>query len=221
MHGIFIEALKEGEMRIYNEENKHLKVVRAKKGERVYLTDGKGNHSIGTITHLGKNFSSIEVEKVKRSKKEKELFLFLSIIDQSRAEMIVEKGTELGVSGFLFFPSQRSQKKALRVERLIRRAKEAVKQSKNPFLPQIKKLASFEEAIEASKEYESKYFLDLNGGNLIKSKRAICFVGPEGGWMEEEVRNFKNRGFKRIRIGENTLRSETAAIAFSSLFMLS
>ncbi len=221
MHGIFVETLKPGEIRIEGEENRHLRVARIKEGEKVFLTDGKGNFCTGILRKPGKNHSIVFCEEVRRAKREKVLYIAIAIIDQSRAEIAVEKGTELGVTGFIFFPSVRSQRRSLRWERLKKHAREAVKQSKNPFLPEIRSFPSLEDAIKGLPPVDRKFYLHFGGEKFSSGASGVCFIGPEGGWTPEEVKIFEKNGFQKVGLGDTVLRSETAAIAFSSLFMLS
>lgn len=220
MHGIFVGSLNPGEIRIEGEENRHIKVARIREGEKVFLTDGRGNFCVGVLREHGKNYSVVYCDEIKQAKRERTLYIAMSIIEQSRAEIAVEKGTELGVAGFIFFPSNRSQRKSVRLERLVRRAMEAVKQSKNPFLPEIKLFHSLEEAIKKLPPVEEKFFLHFGGEKPLKTDSAACFVGPEGGWTSEEVDMLEKRGFLMVDLGRAILRSETAAIAFASHFML-
>lgn len=220
MHGIFVGSLTPGEIKIEGEENRHIKVARVKEGEKVFLTDGRGNFCIGILRQQGKKYSIVSCNEIRQAEREKTLYIAMAIIEQSRAEIAVEKGTELGVAGFLFFPSDRSQRKSVRLERLVRRAREAVKQSKNPFLPDIELFHSLEEAIKNLPPVEEKFFLHFGGEKPSRGTSTVCFVGPEGGWTSEEINFLEKKGFRMLGLGKTVLRSETAAIAFASHFML-
>ncbi|MCD6455006.1 MAG: 16S rRNA (uracil(1498)-N(3))-methyltransferase [Candidatus Aminicenantes bacterium] len=222
MHGVFLEELSIGEIKIEGREHQHLRVKRIKKGETLFFTDGRGNYGFGVLLGQDKKGSLVRIDKLEKSKRKKELYAGLSVIEQQRAEIAVEKLTELGIAGIFFFYSKRSEKRNLRKDRLNKIAVEAIKQSKNPFLPRIEILSSIEEVLERFKSFKNKYFLDFGGEKFSDSvNTGVYLVGPEGGWTEKEKKIFEENSLKKIGLGENVLRAETAAISFASFFMLS
>ncbi len=221
MHGIFLEELKEGVNSITGEENRHLKVKRINPGEEVFLTDGRGNYCIGKILERNRETSRVLCPQVKRAEKKKVLALFPAIFERTRMEWAVEKAAELGASFIFPFPSARSQFEKLNIDRLKKKAVEAIKQSHNPFLPQISLLASLQEALERAEDFAGKFFLHRGEEKLRKfPPSSAFFIGPEGGWTGEEVEVFRNRFLRGVGLGETVLRAETACVSISSLFML-
>ncbi|MEK7069543.1 MAG: RsmE family RNA methyltransferase, partial [Patescibacteria group bacterium] len=55
------------------------------------------------------------------------------------------------------------------------------------------------------------------GHSMSKFKKVGIFVGPEGGWTEEEIETAKENGFIFASLGKTTLRAETAVIVASYL----
>ena len=58
----------------------------------------------------------------------------------------------------------------------------------------------------------STYVLDMHGGpfNLMSNADRLLFVGPEGGWSDQELEQFKQARAQRVSVGPNTLRAESA-----------
>ena len=46
-----------------------------------------------------------------------------------------------------------------------------------------------------------------------EEERVVVAIGPEGGWEEEEVRQFEDKGFKRTQLGSRILRTDIAVYA--------
>ncbi len=221
MHGIFLRELVQGVNLVFGEENRHLRVKRVKPGEEVFLTDGRGNFCTGTVLERGREASRVLCPEIKRAVKRKTLALFLALFDRGRMEWAVEKASELGASFIFLFPSSRSQQKRVNLERLRKKATEAIKQSRNPFLPEIEPLTSLREALVKARDFEGRFFLH-RGEERIREfpPSAAFFIGPEGGWSQQELEVFRQEGLKGIGLGDTVLRAETACVAITSLFML-
>jgi 16S rRNA (uracil1498-N3)-methyltransferase len=145
-------------------------------------------------------------------------------------DMIVQKATELGAHRIVPVMCQRSvpNPTAQRAERRVARWQqisiEASKQSRRPFFPVISEILNLGKVLEdfyadlklifvpdnlsASPE-NLKYVLGQNTG----SKEIIIFIGPEGGFTENEVHQAISVGAIPVLLGSNILRTETAAIA--------
>jgi 16S rRNA (uracil1498-N3)-methyltransferase len=64
-------------------------------------------------------------------------------------------------------------------------------------------------------------FSDKKLEDILKNSSAInVFIGPEGGWSENEIETFKNNGLTFVSLGETVLRTETAAITACALSLL-
>ncbi len=221
MHGVFVPELRRGEIIVEGEENHHLKVKRIRAGEKVFLTDGKGRFCIGEIRKLGKKHSAVFCPQIQQAKRKKQLSLFLSTIEQNRLEWAVEKLTEISTCCIYLFPAKRSQTHRIRLERLLNKAVQAVKQSMNPFLPQIVALADLPSALEEAGKFQGRFYLQ-KGGEKTRNfpDSSAFFVGPEGGWTEEEILLFEKNSIRAVEMGSTVLRSETASVAIASIFML-
>jgi len=110
-----------------------------------------------------------------------------------------------------------------RVERWERIAEEAAQQSRRLAAPAIDAPVTLAAALD--RPAELRCFIDFTGAEpaagLIKglgsAATVAIFVGPEGGWSDEELALARNAGTEAISLGPNVLRSETAALAAVSV----
>lgn len=203
------------------------RVLRLKSGEQVSVFDGSGKEIILEITEVVKN--SIIAKKISESWPDRELGirinLFQAIISRDKFEMIVQKATELGVAKIIPIKTARSQPFSLNYERLRKIISEAAEQSGRVKLPQIITAIDLDRALhevksgfvawENGKENSLKDVLD--NGIMTKDREFNLFIGPEGGFTEEEIRKAKKARLVTFTLGKRILRAETAAIAAISL----
>ncbi|MEK7162574.1 MAG: RsmE family RNA methyltransferase [Patescibacteria group bacterium] len=196
-------------------------VLRFGAGERFVLFDGSGHDFISEFT--GKEAKIIE-KVLNRREPERKIFLFQSLLKKDKMEWIFQKGTEVGVFEFVPVLSARSIKKDFNQERAEKIIKEAAEQSGRSFLPKIHETMDFKKALEfVQKERFSGVIADPNSkkhiSETLKEPKMVLFIGPEGGWTEEEVSEAKESGFRAVSLGKLNLRSETAAIVASHLLL--
>jgi 16S rRNA (uracil1498-N3)-methyltransferase len=196
--------------------NQMRSVLKLEPGEEVYLGNGAGKEGIYRIENLGKNIVIVsKVEDVTELREPVNLtHLYLAILKADRFELAVQKATELGVTSIIPIITARTVKKDARRERIKKIILEAAEQSGRQVLPKLYDPLPYEEALAAD-EAEVKMFLDsegemVEGGENIKE--ASLYIGPEGGWTDEEKKIAMKSGLKKISLGKTTLRAETATI---------
>ena len=196
-------------------------VFRFHAGDRVILFDGSGFEYECEIVLINKKEIKVSVIKVseKNMKQEKNISLYLSLIKKSNFELAAEKCTEIGVTEIHPIISERSEKKDLNLERLNKIVKEASEQSGRVTLPTIFEVTDLEKAVsQAVANGKTCIVFDPSGEkhNFVSHKDMMkniaIFVGPEGGWTEDEINLFKKNNFKILSLGSNILRAETAAM---------
>ena len=166
---------------------------------------------------------------------EKELVLFFPLTKSDKAELVIQKASELGASKIVFYRCQRCVIKLdqdsfnKKLNRYLAIAKEASEQCHRNKILNIEGVINLKDI--------NKYMLDRNyvayeleAGKtsnlfmeLTKENKSTSFiVGPEGGFEKEEVEYLIKQGFKCISLGKRILRCETAAIYSLSIasFML-
>ena len=229
LHNFFIEQ-KIGDQREITIDDSDLlnqwrHVLRLNTGSSVVLFDNSGFEYLAQfveLTYRGATFAITEKRKNKFSPK-KEIFLYQALIKSDKFEWILEKGTELGVSHFIPVLAHRSVAKKLNQTRAKRILKESSEQSGRGILPTISEPASFEDALNNLPA--PAIALDPSGSPLHDSLFMIhdstsVFLGPEGGFSEQELAIFREKKIPIVSLGSQILRAETAAVAISTLLLL-
>jgi 16S rRNA (uracil1498-N3)-methyltransferase len=138
-----------------------------------------------------------------------------------RADFLIEKLTELGVTDFVPLRTERSvvQPRESKLERLQRTVIEASKQCGRNVLMQVHPLTEWSEYCRR-KDLPARKLLAHPGGDTpaeSTSSGDVCVaVGPEGGFTDEEVKAAKEAGWQIVSLGPRVLRVETAAIALAA-----
>lgn len=158
-----------------------------------------------------------------------EITLIQALPEKERMELIIQKTTELGVDRIIPVKTKRSttlverdslQKKSERWQMV---AVKASVQSRRDSIPEIMPYASFATALRSKKNADIRLALwERPGLPLFKEvmagfagkeiKRAAVIIGPEGGLDEEDIFEAEGVGFVPVSLGQNILRTETAAI---------
>ena len=132
-------------------------------------------------------------------------------------EWLVEKLTEIGVDRITPVLCERSERKVLKTERLIKIAITAIKQSNNFFLPKIDDIIKFDEFLENNKNpiliahcspRPSKLLVNYK----LNFKKICLLIGPEGDFSNEEIEKVMTLGHTAISIGDQRYRTETAGV---------
>lgn len=215
----FIDASLEGTLTLEGEEFLHLsRVMRKKEGDTVELVNGKHTLALAKITQLEKRCAHLQVT----SSETKEpllppLKLIQALPKMSHLELIIQKGTELGVSHFYLYYSALSEQKELtdnQKRRLHIMMVGAMKQCGRLDLPSIEwGFPPLEGDV---------YFGDLSSKTPLSGATlpATFIVGPEKGFTDEETQELHTKG-KGVSLSPYTLRAETAAIAAVSILACS
>lgn len=152
----------------------------------------------------------------------KKITLYLSVIKKDNFELVVQKATELGVTTIVPIISDRSEKKNLNEERLHKIAIEAAEQCFRGDIPVILPIQKLADIFKSINENELLLHMQMGGSSIheltmLPSQNVSLFIGPEGGWSEQEELLFKSSSVQSISLGKTVLRAETAAIAAISI----
>lgn len=145
--------------------------------------------------------------------------LVMALVKKDTFETIARSATELGITRIIPLVSSRSEKKNLNLERLSSIIMEASEQSGRGSIPELVKIATFEEALGLTKDTERVMgslraqtgALALQGVNF--SKELSLWVGPEGGWTEEEEIAAKAGDIIPFKFTDTVLKADTGATA--------
>lgn len=216
----FIEKFEgQGSYKIVSVEryNQIVNVLRLTVGAQIIVVDGKGSEGKAEITKIGNSTIEIHIrDVVQKIDYLREVYLFCNILKNDNFELVVQKATELGVVSIIPITTERTVKLNLNRTRLEKIIEEAVEQSGRVTIPTLEDSANFINAIEYAKKFDEIIMFEQHIQNdtmNIKSNAKIAvFVGPEGGWTNEEIYYGKKNGAHFISLGPTTLRAETAAI---------
>ena len=195
------------------------KVLRFSPGETVELFDEMGFSLLVKLTEINKKHAIFEIlERRKKDIFQPNLSLFVSCIKKDNFEFLVQKVTEIGVREITPILSNRSQNKNLTIKRLQKISIEATEQSGGFLPPNICEITSLEAAILNVKksgkriivcDFDGVFFTEI--GRTLDSNYAL-FIGPEGGWGDQDKELFERHSIQKVSFGTRVLRTETAAI---------
>ena len=212
-----------------------LKVFRYKVGDFVILFNGDGHDYTYTLTKKAPSSCVLLLsEKRKVCLSSRKSFLFLPIIKKDLFELVVEKATECGITDIVPLITEHTEKKNLNTERLQTIIKEATEQCGRNDLLILHDSLTLKESLSslAPKKItsENTYITTLFGKHLLEivtkripsrektlTEATAFFIGPEGGWSDDEENLFETNNYTRISLGVTTLRAETAGIVCSFL----
>lgn len=231
IHRFFISDIdlenEQKELKLTNKELLHqiVKVLKLKIGEQLAFCDGKGKEVVCVLESVDKKELILKVVEYKElPKKERQTILYLAILKRENFELAVQKAAEIGVDKIIPVITDRTIKTGINLERLNKISKEACELSGRGTLMKIVKMIKFKEAILEAKDNDANLFFAPGGtefcpGKTINSnfKNIGLFVGPEGGWSDQELALAKESNLKITGIGKNILRGETASIVASFL----
>jgi 16S rRNA (uracil1498-N3)-methyltransferase len=222
MH-IFYTPLIQSETYILNEEeSKHcVRVLRLKVQDIVYLIDGVGGFYHARIIDANPKQCKVFVYQKFEEFGKRNYHLTIAIAPTKnieRFEWFLEKATEIGVDRIIPIVCQQSERKIIKLERLNKIIVEAIKQSKQSYLPQLAEICTYKENINnaftgkkliAFCSEEEKTYLK---NSVLPGENALILIGPEGDFSPDEIKQAFEKGFTGVSMGNNRLRTETAGI---------
>lgn len=223
------DQIQENQIIIVGDDVHHIKrVMRFRQGTNILCTDGKGQDYLAEIVELTDETVQCKIIQVTPSKGEPKLEIALAqaLPKGDKWEWILQKGTELGVTAFYPFVSERTvvkvhadklEKKRSRWKRIV---KEAAEQAHRGRMPEIHPPLRWEALLSLIKQHPHAWIAYEKGGKPIRScleeqrnrKRALFIVGPEGGFSSLEIEEARKAGAVPVTLGPRILRTETASI---------
>jgi len=190
----------------------------------VILINGEGQQALASIATLSKKTATLLLSSVKNNEKRGENSLYLAFMRPQNIDLILEKGTELGISSFLFFEGEKSDKGVKNaMGRILKRGESicisALKQSQRLYLPTITLLPPIK---EWKKLPPHTFFGSLlpHATPFSKQEKNIPLqwvIGPESGFSKEEEHALIALGAAPTTLSTHVLRAETAALTAAVL----
>ena len=218
----------ESDLELPIEEARHcFSVLRKKSGDEINVVDGKGNLYNCSIVNdnVKKNELFIKSKTENFNSIDNSIHIAISPTkNMDRMEWFVEKAVEIGVSKISFILTQNSERRKLKLERLEKKAVSAMKQSLKASIPILSELEAYQSFVKEV-HHKHKFITHLDDSVVylseeLKSSKVnsgCILIGPEGGFVEEEVEMAKAKGFKVVSLGKSRLRTETAGIVALTL----
>ncbi len=220
------ERLRADEVVLDGEVHHHLcRVLRLEPGAEVVLLDGRGLVVRARIEELTKKVARVRV--LARTRADENLFpvrLIQGLPKGDKMDLILQKGTELGVTAFTPLCAGRSVarltggRKEGRRQRWEKIVREAARQSGRTVLPEVQEPVELAQALAGDEELrlllwegESRPLRDALPA--VRPRSAAILVGPEGGLAGGEVARARAAGFLPVSLGRRILRTETAGFA--------
>ena len=199
----------------------HIRVARVGVGECIALRDGAGKAAVGTLVKVSRGSALVDVIETSDISRPPPIHLLAPVADKERMLWLAEKVTELGVTSWRPLLWRRSKSVSPRGEgsmfqgKVRARMTSALIQSGGGWLPDIFPEATIERAVAAA-PLGTRLLLAKDGEPIIgvpMTTPVTIALGPEGGMEPAERDAFIGAAFLPVRLGDSTLRFETAGVA--------
>lgn len=223
---------------ISGQDVNHIKnVLRMRQGEEILISDGNDREYVCAIEKFIDNEVQVKILDMNGPSRELpiKVHLYQGLPKGDKMETVIQKMVELGAYRIVPVAMKRTvvkldDKKAKnKVVRWNAISESAAKQSKRGIIPQVAHVMSFKEALKDAEnldmilipyekadnmEYTRKIVEEMKPGDSVG-----IFIGPEGGFANEEVEMAQQTGGKPITLGKRILRTETAGMALMAVLM--
>jgi 16S rRNA (uracil1498-N3)-methyltransferase len=227
------EKIKENAFSINGEQAHYiLNVRRFKSNDEIMIFDGLGNSYKAQIISVSKNEVSGKIISSSYKIPTFKVNLYTAIPKGDRFEWLIEKCSEIGVSAIIPINTKRSVTAGFSKNKSERYEKISISASSQCGRNDIMKINTpLDFKIACKNAIANKNFADIlpweSESQSLPEKMTLnlnynganIFIGPEGGFENEEIDFAKCLGIKTISLGENILRIETAAIVASVLVL--
>ena len=228
MQRYFAKEKNEDNFILYENDIHHIKnVMRYKEGDEIEVVYKKIVYKCKI-----KNIVPLKLDIISSNNEDREMNLELtmaiSLVNEQKMDLILQKLTELGVSSIIPIKTERSiikldeKKEEKKINRWQSICKEASEQSKRTIVPKVENIISLKELSTIKSDLKLICSLNENtksiNNYLNKDLKKVLFViGPEGGFTEKEETYLLNNNFLPVSLGKRVMRVETAAIFVASI----
>ena len=226
---------------IIDEDVNHIKnVLRLAIGEKIKICDkdNSKNYVSEIIEITNQEVKCAIVEEVEgEAEGNVELHIYQGLPKADKMELILQKGTELGVSKFIPVALKRCIVKldgkdaVKKIERWQKITEVASKQSGRDIVPEVANIETINDICNKINDYDLVMLAyELEENNYIKTEllnikntkenyKIAIVIGPEGGIDDKEAEKLREAGAKVVSLGKRILRTETVALQVSSIVM--
>ncbi|MDR2888957.1 MAG: 16S rRNA (uracil(1498)-N(3))-methyltransferase [Lachnospiraceae bacterium] len=241
MHQFFVDPtqIRENIITITGKDVKQIKnVLRMRAGEEVAISDGiTAKEYRCVIETIDTDCVICQLIFIKEADLElpSKVYLFQGLPKADKMELIIQKAVELGVYEIIPVASARAvvkldeKKEQTKLARWQGIAEAAAKQSKRRIIPVVSSVLTFEAAVAVASQMDVKIIPYEMAGDMEKTKQLIgsigvnqeiaVFIGPEGGFAENEIGDAMAAGIIPVTMGKRILRTETAGMTMLGWIM--
>lgn len=205
-----------------------VRVLRMQSGDEIEVIDGKGHRFTCHLANAHPKHATVEIvakQDIPLCWPQHITVAVAPTKHLDRMEWLVEKLTEVGVNRFVPLLCRRSERKEIKTERLEKIAVSAMKQSLKTVLPEIMPMTPIEQVISGYADAQRfiAYCDKTVPRHLLAKmyqplKDVIIMIGPEGDFAPEEISAALDAGWCPVSLGNNRLRTETAAFVACDTF---
>lgn len=216
----------------------HIKnVLRFVVNDELLISSGDNTDYYCHIAEMNEEYIRAEIDRVDENGRElsSKIYLLQGLPKGDKMELIIQKCIELGVYQIIPVAMKRSvvkldaKKADSKVKRWNAIAESAAKQSKRSVMPEVTMPMTFKEAVKLASKLDVKLLPYECADGMDKTKRLISqiqpgqsiaiFIGPEGGFDQDELDTAMEAGCEIITLGKRILRTETAGMMLASVLM--
>jgi 16S rRNA (uracil1498-N3)-methyltransferase len=202
--------------------NHAIKVLRIEVGEIFRVSDGNGGWANVQVAEVTKRSLETTVLEIGKQEPLEIQFTVVQALPKSdRAKEAVELLTEAGADLIVPWLANRSISRTEVISKFATTAREASKQSRRLFIPQLHETVKEKGVIELIKSADLALVFHESAtvklSEIItpqtKAKNVLIVIGPEGGITDEELAAFAAAGAHIAGLGRPILRSAHAGLA--------
>ncbi len=214
------------------EESKHIaRVLRMSVGDKSVFINGKGGLYTCVLQEANPKkcrFTVLEKEFIPKTKKYNLHLLVAPTKNISRFEWFIEKAVEIGIDEITPVQCEHSERIRIKKDRLEKIIISAMKQSRQVWMPRLNELVELNTFLDNDSyqqcqkfiAYVSKDHENLLKQRYVKGNNTIILIGPEGDFSTSEIKRATQQNYEPISLGENRLRTETAALVACNTIVL-
>jgi 16S rRNA (uracil1498-N3)-methyltransferase len=200
-------------------------VLRMQEGEPIILVDGHGSLGHAVILHVGKKKCSVRIASVEMHPDDRPpVSIAVSPVkNAARYEWMVEKLAEIGIRRIIPLLTERTVRERMRADRLQSITISAMLQSQQAWMTEVSAPSSLAELLKEgdfTRRYIAHCLPDTRSplrNEARSSSPVLMLIGPEGDFTPAEIQEALNARFVPVSLGENRLRTETAAVVAAVL----
>lgn len=213
------ETFEIGKTYALDEKQSHhlLHVLKAKESLTIKVVDNQQNYDIGYFK-IENDRALFTIEHLYNGQQGNKRILLMALIKKDKWDYCLMKASELGVTDIYPLYTSRcvikpkdQENKLKRYQKIVENAAAQCKRNDIPLVHDVITLKTIPEFSSMTKilpyEKEDSCYI----GEVDLSNDCVFAIGPEGGFTEDEVNQFVQKGFQCVTLGKRILRAETAA----------